>query len=60
MPKLFCGIKMLSIARKRREAERKQKLEEEFSKADTNRNGKIKPEQMIKIFEANDVVGKFY
>ena len=51
---------MLSIARKRREAERKQKLEEEFSKADTNRNGKIKPEQMIKIFEANDVVGKFY
>ena len=49
---------MLSIARKRREAERNKKLETEFNKADTNGNGKIKSEQMIKIFEANDILGK--
>jgi len=46
---------MLSIARKRREAERNKKLEEQFNKADTNSNGKIRPKQMMKIFEANDI-----
>ena len=50
---------MLSIARKRREAERNKKLEEQFNKADTNSNGKIRPKQMMKIFEANDVSGKY-
>ena len=49
---------MLSIARKRREAERNKKLEEQFNKADTNSNGKIRPKQMMKIFEANDISGK--
>ena len=58
----FCNfslrIIMLSIARKRREAERNKKLEEQFNKADTNSNGKIRPKQMMKIFEANDISGK--
>ena len=49
---------MFSLARRRREAERHKKLEEAFTKADTNGNGKITAEQMIKIFEVNDVVGK--
>lgn len=47
---------MFSLARRRREAERHKKLEEAFTKADTNGNGKITAEQMIKIFEVNDVV----
>ena len=50
---------MMSIHKKRREADRNKKLEEQFVKADTNSNGKIRPEQMIKIFEANEVSGKY-
>ena len=49
---------MFSLARRRREAERHKKLDEQFAKADTNGNGKITPEQMVKIYEANEVVGK--
>ena len=50
---------MMSIHKKRREADRNKKLEEQFVKADTNSNGKIRPEQMIKIFEANEVSGMY-
>jgi len=46
---------MFSLARRRREAERRKKLEEVFSKADSNGNGKITVEQMVKIFEENEV-----
>ena len=48
---------MFSLARRRREAERRKKLEEVFSKADSNGNGKITAEQMVKIFEENEVQG---
>ncbi len=44
-------------SRRRREAERNKRLEEVFREADTNGNGKITPEQMIKIFEVNDCPG---
>ena len=53
----FTGI-MFSLARRRREAERHKKLEDQFNKADTSGNGKITAEQMVKIFEDNEVVGK--
>ena len=49
---------MFSLARRRREAERHKKLDEQFNKADANGNGRITGDQMIKIFEANEVVGK--
>jgi hypothetical protein len=48
---------MFSLTRRRREAERNKKLEDVFREADTNGNGKITQEQMIKIFEVNDVAG---
>jgi len=48
---------MFSLTRRRREAERNKKLEEVFREADDNGNGKITAEQMVKIFEANDVAG---
>ena len=54
----FTGI-MFSLARRRREAERHKKLEDQFNKADTSGNGKITAEQMVKIFEDNEVVGKY-
>jgi len=47
---------MFSLARRRREAERHKKLEDQFNKADTSGNGKITAEQMVKIFEDNEVV----
>lgn len=50
---------MFSLARRRREAERQKKLEEQFAKADANGNGRITAEQMIKIFEDNEVQGIF-
>ena len=53
----FTGI-MFSLARRRREAERHKKLEDQFNKNDTSGNGKITAEQMVKIFEDNEVVGK--
>lgn len=49
---------MFMLARRRREAERQKKLEEAFREADENGNGKITPQQMIKLFAANDVIGK--
>jgi Ca2+-binding EF-hand superfamily protein len=55
---LFCDDNMFSLARRRREAERHKKLEEQFTKADSNGNGKITPEQLVKIYEANEVIGE--
>ena len=49
---------MLSLARKRREAERNKKLDDAFQKADTDGTGKLSKEQMIKCFEAADVMSK--
>ena len=51
---------MFSLARRRREAERRKKLEEVFSKADSNGNGRITVEQMVKIFEENEVQCKIF
>ena len=48
---------MFSLARRRREAQRQKNLEEQFSKKDENGNGRVLPEQMIKIFEDNEVEG---
>jgi len=50
---------MMSMMRKRREAERHKKLEELFKEFDVNCNGRITKEQVMKIFKVNDVVGKF-
>ncbi len=49
------GLKMMSIMRKRREAERAKKLEDVFREADVNNSGKITTEQLVKLFHANDV-----
>ena len=49
---------MFMLARRRREAERQKKLEDAFREADENGNGKITPQQMIKLFAANDVIGE--
>ena len=48
---------MFSLARRRREAERHKKLEEQFLKKDANGNGRITAEQMVQIFEENEVQG---
>jgi len=47
---------MFMLARRRREAERQKKLEDAFREADENGNGKITPQQMIKLFAANDCI----
>lgn len=47
---------MFSLARRRREAERQKKLDELFSKADQNGNGRITYDQMIKIYQDAEVV----
>lgn len=47
---------MFSLARRRREAERQKKLEEQFRSADANGNGRITPEQMVKLFAANEII----
>ena len=49
---------MFMLARRRREAERQKKLEEAFREADENGNGRITPQQMIKLFAVNECVGK--
>ena len=48
---------MMSMMKKRREAERNKKLEEQFVKKDANRNGRINAEQMVQIFKDNEVHG---
>ena len=63
---LFClgwlpdAVKMFSLARRRREAERHKKLEEQFLKKDANGNGRITVEQMVQIFEENEVQGNLF
>ena len=47
------------FAQYRRNIARNKKLEEQFNKADTNGNRKITSKQMRKIFEDNEIVGKF-
>ena len=47
------------FAQYRRNIARHKKLEEQFNKADTNGNRKITSKQMRKIFEDNEIVGKF-
>ena len=51
---------MFSLARRRREAERHKKLEEQFLKKDANGNGRITAEQMVEIFVENEVQGSFH
>ena len=43
--------------KKRKESARQKKMDHIFSKADDNGNGKITPQQMIKLFAAADVIG---
>ena len=52
-------VAMFMLARRRREAERQKKLEEAFREADENGNGRITPQQMIKLFAANDCAGEY-
>ena len=51
---------MFSLMRKRNEGARQKKMDHLFSKADDNGNGKITPQQMIKLFAANDIIGNIY
>ena len=51
---------MFSLMRKRNEGARQKKMDHLFSKADDNGNGKITPQQMIKLFAANDIIGNKY
>jgi len=46
---------MMSMMKKRREAERNKNLEAQFVKKDANRNGRINAEQMVQIFKDNEV-----
>ena len=47
---------MMSMMKKRAEAARRKRLDHLFTKADDNCNGKITPQQMIKLFAANGEV----
>lgn len=47
---------MMSMMRKRAEAARRKRIDHVFIKADDNSNGKITPQQMIKLFAANGEV----
>ena len=46
----------MSMMKKRAEAARRKRIDHEFVKADDNSNGKITPQQMIKLFAANGEV----
>ena len=48
---------MFSLMKRRNEAARQKKMDHIFLKADDNGNGKITPQQMVKLFAANDVTG---
>ena len=50
------SVKMMSMMRKRAEAARRKRIDHVFIKADDNSNGKITPQQMIKLFAANGEV----
>lgn len=47
---------MMSMMKKRAEAARRKRIDHVFLKADDNSNGKITPQQMIKLFAANGEV----
>ena len=47
---------MMSMMKKRAEAARRKRIDHVFVKADDNSNGKITPQQMIKLFAANGEV----
>ena len=47
---------MMSMMKKRAEAARRKRIDHVFVKADDNSNGKITPQQMIKLFTANGEV----
>ena len=49
---------MFGVLRGRRDATRNKKLEEQFLKKDSNGNGRITAEQMIQIFQENEIQGK--
>ena len=49
---------MFSLTRRRREAERMKKMEEVFKENDPSGSGKISKEQLIKLFQAHDVIGE--
>ena len=46
----------MSMMKKRAEAARRKRIDHVFVKADDNANGKITPQQMIKLFAANGEV----
>ena len=46
----------MSMMKKRAEAARRKRIDHVFVKADDNSNGKITPQQMIKLFAANGEV----
>ena len=46
----------MSMMKKRAEAARRKRIDHVFVKADDNSNGKITPQQMIKLFTANGEV----
>ena len=46
----------MSMMKKRAEAARRKRIDHVFVKADDNSNGKITPQQMIKLFSANGLV----
>jgi len=46
---------MFGVIRGRRDANRNKKLEEQFLKKDSNGNGRITAEQMIQIFQENEI-----
>ena len=47
---------MMSMMKKRAETARRKRIDRVFVKADDNSNGKITPQQMIKLFAANGEV----
>ena len=49
---------MITLAKRRREQERHKRLDEAFREADSNNSGKITKDQMVKIYAANDCIGK--
>ena len=48
---------MFSLMKKRNEAARQKKMDHVFAKFDDNGNGRITPQQMVKLFASADVTG---
>ncbi len=49
---------MFSLARRRREAQRAQKLDEVFREYDTNGSGSITAAELVKMYADNEVAGE--